>query len=67
MCSCGGKLIIRSDDTVESAKHRLEVFEKQTRPLVDFYESSIGITRIDASKEPREVHNEILRAIGLKK
>ena len=66
-CSCGGDLIIRSDDTVESAKHRLEVFEKQTRPLVDFYESSLGIVRIDAGKEAREVHNEILRAIGLKK
>jgi adenylate kinase len=66
-CSCGGQLITRSDDTVESAKQRLEVFEKQTRPLVDFYESSLGIVRVDASKPAREVHNEILRAIGLKK
>ena len=67
MCSCGGALITRSDDSLESAKHRLEVFEKQTRPLVDYYESSIGVKRLDASKDAREVHTEILRAIGLKK
>lgn len=66
-CACGGALITRSDDTLESAKHRLEVFEKQTRPLVDYYESSIGVKRLDAGKEAREVHNEILRAIQLKK
>lgn len=66
-CSCGADLVIRSDDTVESAKHRLEVFEKQTRPLVDYYESSLGVKRLDASKDAREVHKEILRAIGLKK
>lgn len=66
-CSCGGVLITRSDDTLESAQHRIEVFEEQTRPLIEFYGSSIGITRIDASKPAREVNNEILRAIGLKK
>lgn len=66
-CSCGGALITRSDDSLESAKHRLEVFEKQTRPLVDYYESSLGIVHIDASKDTRKVHKEILRAIGLKK
>ena len=66
-CSCGGELITRSDDTLESATHRIEVFEEQTRPLVEFYNSSTGITRIDASKPAREVNNEILRAIKLKK
>lgn len=66
-CSCGGQLITRSDDTLESAKHRIEVFEKQTRPLVDFYESATGVKHIDAAKSAREVSLEILRAIGLKK
>ena len=66
-CSCGGQLITRSDDTLESAKHRIEVFEKQTSPLVDFYESSTGIKHIDAGKPAREVNNDILRALGLKK
>ena len=66
-CTCGGDLMTRSDDTLESAKHRIEVFEKQTRPLVDFYESSLGLTHIDASKPVREVLSEILRAMDLKK
>lgn len=66
-CSCGGELITRSDDTLESAKHRIEVFENQTRPLVDFYKSSLGFKRIDASKPAREVLEEILRAMDLKK
>ena len=66
-CSCGGALITRSDDTLESAKHRLEVFEKQTLPLVDYYKSSLGFVKIDAGKDACEVNKEILRAIGLKK
>ena len=66
-CSCGGALITRSDDTSESVKHRLEVFEKQTRPLVAYYEAALGVKRLDASKPAREINNEILRAIGLKK
>lgn len=36
---CGGELLIRDDDREETVKGRLKVFEKETAPLTDFYES----------------------------
>ncbi|MBR2240398.1 MAG: adenylate kinase [Clostridia bacterium] len=36
--NCGGELIIRADDSDENAiRQRLEIYDTQTRPLVDFY------------------------------
>ncbi|MBR3674429.1 MAG: adenylate kinase [Clostridia bacterium] len=36
--NCGGELIIRADDSDEEAiKKRLEIYDTQTKPLVDFY------------------------------
>jgi len=38
ICSvCGGDLIIRGDDARETIQARLEVYHKQTEPLIDFY------------------------------
>lgn len=39
----GEDLIQRDDDKKETIKRRLETFEKQTRPLIEFY-SSAGVT-----------------------
>lgn len=37
-CSkCGGKLFQRDDDNLETVRNRLEVYEKNTSPLIDFY------------------------------
>lgn len=36
--NCGGELIVRADDSDENAiRQRLEIYDTQTRPLVDFY------------------------------
>lgn len=50
---CGGKLYTRDDDKPETVINRLEVFRKNTFPLVDFYEKKGLIVRIPAelSKE----------------
>ncbi|HKL93772.1 MAG TPA: adenylate kinase [Clostridia bacterium] len=37
---CGGKLFIRDDDKPETVKARLEVYSKQTAPLIDYYEKT---------------------------
>ncbi|MDE6583098.1 MAG: nucleoside monophosphate kinase, partial [Clostridia bacterium] len=34
---CGGKLVQRDDDKLDAIKTRLEVYEKTTAPLIDFY------------------------------
>ncbi len=43
---CGGKLIQRTDDRPEVIKQRLETYEEQTRPLVEFYESKGLLHRV---------------------
>ena len=34
---CGGQIYQRKDDTLETVKNRLKVYEEQTRPLVEYY------------------------------
>ena len=35
--NCGGKLVQRKDDAPETVKTRLEVYHRETAPLIDFY------------------------------
>jgi len=42
--ACGSELIQRKDDTIESLKVRLDAYENQTKPLVDFY-NKLGICK----------------------
>ena len=63
-CDCGGKLIKRADDTPEVLASRLESYEKQTLPLVDYYGaqvSNIGVYGKDAPiNEILDRINEVL-------
>jgi len=36
---CGGKLIVRQDETEEVVRHRLQVYQDSTAPLIDFYQA----------------------------
>lgn len=49
---CGSALVQRKDDTEEVVKERLEAYEKQTAPLVDFYRAKNILVEIDASLSP---------------
>lgn len=48
---CGGDLITRDDDKLEAITNRLEVYRKETAPLIDFYRKLGKITDIDSSKD----------------
>ncbi len=38
MCDkCGGKLMVRDDDNEETVKSRLDVYDVNTKPLIEFY------------------------------
>ncbi len=47
--ACKAKLVIRADDTPETIKHRLEVYEEQTAPLIAWYKKAGKISHIDGS------------------
>ena len=59
----GGELIQRPDDREETVLKRLEVYDAQTAPLVDYYANTGLLTRIDAMLPAPAVTLEIVQAI----
>jgi adenylate kinase len=53
----------RSDDAVETVRHRLEVFAAQTRPLVDYYQRRGILVRINAVGPVDAISEEIFATL----
>jgi adenylate kinase len=51
----GGKLVQRPDDRPEVVKERLVTYERQTKPLTDYYRGRGVLTAVDASANVQEV------------
>ncbi len=60
---CGGELLQRADDREEVVKKRLELFKKETRPVVDYYRGRSNLIEVDGEGTPEEVLNLILTAL----
>lgn len=55
----GGELYQRSDDNEETVRNRLNVYEKQTKPLIEYYKSK-GLARIiEGTGQINEIYNKI--------
>ncbi len=61
---CGGELFQRDDDREETIRKRLQVYEEQTRPLIDFYQKCGKLHRIVAEGSPRKVYQQTQRILG---
>ena len=62
---CGGALVQRDDDKPETVLNRLEVYAKETAPLVEFYEAR-GILKTVANQPTIEATTaEVLKALGM--
>ena len=53
----------RADDSAQVARHRLEVYAKNTQPLIDFYSGRGIVVRVDATPPIDEVSREIFAAL----
>jgi adenylate kinase len=63
----GGTLIQRDDDKEETIRNRLQVYSRQTAPLIEHYEA-LGILRTVAAEGPvAEVYQRLVSTLGLKK
>lgn len=60
----GGPLLQRSDDRAETVSKRLDVYEAQTAPLVDYYKKSGLLVPIDAMQPVGDVTERIVTALG---
>ena len=60
----GSRLIQRDDDKEETIRRRLEVYARQTAPLIDYYEQAGLLRRFDGQRDPNEVHDHIRATIA---
>jgi len=59
----GGDVVQREDDTPDAVTKRLELYEKDTRPLLDFYEGLGLLVTIDGVGDPDDVFDRIIDGV----
>jgi adenylate kinase len=58
------KLEQRPDDTPERIKVRLDTYNEQTKPLLDYYERGGRLRRIDGTRDKEAIHKDIVDLIA---
>jgi adenylate kinase len=61
---CGGELYQREDDREQTIANRLQVYEKQTAPLVQYYRERGLLRAIDGTGEIDQIRARIIGALG---
>jgi len=61
---CGGQLAQRPDDREEVVRQRLAAYEKQTRPLIDFYRQRGRLAELDGSRDVAAVRRDLLDVLA---
>ena len=61
---CGAELYQRADDTEETVKARLDVYEQQTAPLISYYAEKGLLKDINGDQDIKKVDEDIARALG---
>ncbi len=62
--NAGGELVQREDDNEDVIKNRLDVYRKQTEPLVEYYRKRGKLRTVDAGGTIDEVYDRFSSAIG---
>jgi len=62
----GGPLYQRDDDKLEVVKARLDVYKKQTKPLLPYYKKKGVLVDVRGAESPEVTFNSVVKALGLK-
>lgn len=60
---CNGELYQRSDDVEETVKNRIQVYVKETSPLINYYRAQSKIADIDGEQDIKIVSDDIVNAL----
>ncbi|WP_248895491.1 adenylate kinase [Haloplanus halobius] len=60
---CGGDLIQRDDDTEDTVRERLRVYEENTEPVVEHYRDEGVLVEIDGEDTPDDVFDAVKSAV----
>ena len=63
---CGGVLITRDDDVLETIRQRLNVYHEQTEPLIGFYKEKKLLVDVIGRDSIEETTQAVLDALGVK-
>lgn len=61
--NCGGDVVQRDDDTPDAINRRLDLYETQTQPLIDFYGETGRLIQVDGVGSPDEVFGRLTKAV----
>lgn len=64
---CGGDVVQRDDDTPEAVNRRLDLYETQTAPLIEFYGNQGRLVVVDGIGRPDDVFRRLTEAIDLRR
>jgi len=53
------RLTQRADDTQEKVRVRLETYKRETAPLLDYYQRTGRLQRVDGTRSPEEIYSDI--------
>lgn len=62
---CEGEMYQRDDDNETTVRNRLDVYEKSTSPLIDYYRGCELLVTIDGDRDPQVVYADVKEALGL--
>ena len=60
---CGGEVVQREDDTEEAIERRLNLYEEETAPLLDWYKQRDLLVEINGTGNPDAVTRRVVGAI----
>lgn len=61
---CGGELYQRADDNEETVNNRIDVYNTQTKPLLDYYEKAGNIVHLDGEADLAKLFESIVSVLG---
>ena len=61
--NCGGDVVQRDDDTPEAINRRLDLYESQTAPLIEFYGNTSRLVEVNGVGTPDQVFERLTTAI----
>ena len=62
---CGGEMYQRDDDKPETIQHRLDVYQSQTAPLVEYYKGHSILKEVDGDRPVDEVYADVKTLLAL--
>lgn len=60
---CGGELYQRADDTEETITKRIEVYQKDTQPLIKYYQNQDILVTINGEEDIKQVSRTVVKTL----